>query len=153
MLVARNPATCGFQAVQAGFGGQPQNTRSILSYLHLGCPRTAPNPLLSYHGNAHEPGNIFIQAPAQKTLMVVDIAEFITDLKNAAEHALACVTPGQGMDPRDRANPWALFYNYTDRVMVQCVNTLSPHWSTRLAAFDALIWDQCYAMEQSLRGD
>jgi glyoxylase-like metal-dependent hydrolase (beta-lactamase superfamily II) len=28
---------------------------------------------LSYHGNAHEPGNIFIQAPAQRVLMVVDV--------------------------------------------------------------------------------
>ncbi len=28
---------------------------------------------LSYHGNAHEPGNIFIYAPAQRVLMVVDI--------------------------------------------------------------------------------
>ena len=28
---------------------------------------------LSYHGIAHEPGNIFIYAPAQKTLMVVDV--------------------------------------------------------------------------------
>ena len=28
---------------------------------------------LSYHGNAHEPGNIFIYAPAQRTLMVIDI--------------------------------------------------------------------------------
>ena len=28
---------------------------------------------LSYHGNGHEPGNIFIWAPEQKTLMVVDI--------------------------------------------------------------------------------
>jgi glyoxylase-like metal-dependent hydrolase (beta-lactamase superfamily II) len=28
---------------------------------------------LSYHGNGHEPGNIFIAAPAQRTLMVVDI--------------------------------------------------------------------------------
>jgi glyoxylase-like metal-dependent hydrolase (beta-lactamase superfamily II) len=28
---------------------------------------------LSYHGNAHEPGNIFISAPAQRVLMVVDI--------------------------------------------------------------------------------
>src|SRR4030095_1295608 len=28
---------------------------------------------LSYHGNAHEPGNIFIYAPAQRTLMVVDV--------------------------------------------------------------------------------
>jgi glyoxylase-like metal-dependent hydrolase (beta-lactamase superfamily II) len=28
---------------------------------------------LSYHGDAHEPGNIFIYAPAQQTLMVVDM--------------------------------------------------------------------------------
>src|SRR6185436_15277326 len=28
---------------------------------------------LSYHGVAHEPGNIFIYAPAQRTLMVVDV--------------------------------------------------------------------------------
>jgi glyoxylase-like metal-dependent hydrolase (beta-lactamase superfamily II) len=28
---------------------------------------------LSYHGNAHEPGNIFIYAPLQKTLMVIDV--------------------------------------------------------------------------------
>lgn len=28
---------------------------------------------LSYHGNAHEPGNIFIYAPAQRTLMVIDV--------------------------------------------------------------------------------
>lgn len=28
---------------------------------------------LSYHGLAHEPGNIFIYAPAQRTLMVVDV--------------------------------------------------------------------------------
>lgn len=28
---------------------------------------------LSYHGNAHEPGNIFIYAPLQRVLMVVDV--------------------------------------------------------------------------------
>ena len=28
---------------------------------------------LSYHGDGHEPGNIFIYAPAQQTLMVVDV--------------------------------------------------------------------------------
>jgi glyoxylase-like metal-dependent hydrolase (beta-lactamase superfamily II) len=28
---------------------------------------------LSYHGNGHEPGNIFIYAPAQRVLMVVDV--------------------------------------------------------------------------------
>jgi glyoxylase-like metal-dependent hydrolase (beta-lactamase superfamily II) len=160
---------------------------------------------LSYHGNAHEPGNIFIEAPAQKVLMVVDIispgwmswwrlsiaadipayfaqveeikhlsfdtlvgghvartgtkadvelqSRFLNDLKDAAAEALTATKVGEGMDPRDLANPWAVFDNYTDRVMVQCVNKLTPRWSTELAAFDAFVWDQCYAMEQSLRGD
>ena len=28
---------------------------------------------LSYHGNAHLPGNIFVYAPKQRTLMVIDV--------------------------------------------------------------------------------
>ena len=28
---------------------------------------------LAYYGDSHEPGNIFIYAPEQKTLMVVDL--------------------------------------------------------------------------------
>jgi glyoxylase-like metal-dependent hydrolase (beta-lactamase superfamily II) len=158
---------------------------------------------LSYHGNAHEPGNIFIYAPAQRVLMVVDVvfpgwmpwrrfalaqdipayfgqveeirkmdwdtlvgghvartgthadvdvqAEFNRDVKQAAAAALATTKPGEGLNPLDKANPWAGFDNYIDRVAAQCVNTLTPKWSTKLAGFDVYIWDQCYAMEQSLR--
>jgi glyoxylase-like metal-dependent hydrolase (beta-lactamase superfamily II) len=158
---------------------------------------------LSYHGNAHEPGNIFIYAPLQRVLMVVDIvfpgwmpwrrfalaqdipgyfaqveelrkmdwetlvgghvartgthadvdlqAEFNSDIKQAAATALASTKPGEGLNPSDQANPWAGFDNYIDRVAAQCVNTLSPKWSSKLAGFDVYIWDQCYAMEQSLR--
>lgn len=160
---------------------------------------------LSYFGNGHEPGNIFIYAPAQKTLMVVDIifpgwmpwrrlalaqdmagyfdqverimqipfetlvaghvarvgtradvqlqSEFMNDLKTAAGEALRTTKVGEGLDPRDLTNPWAVFDNYIDRVVVQCVNRLTPKWSTKLAAFDVFVWDQCYAMEQSLRID
>jgi len=158
---------------------------------------------LSYHGNAHEPGNIFISAPAQRVLMVVDVvfpgwmpwrrfalaqdipgyfaqveeirkmgwetlvgghvartgthadvdvqAEFNQDVKQAAATALATTKPGEGLNPLDKANPWAGFDNYIDRVAAQCVNTLAPKWSSRLAGFDVYIWDQCFAMEQSLR--
>lgn len=158
---------------------------------------------LSYHGNAHEPGNIFIYAPAQRVLMVVDVvfpgwmpwrrfalaqdvpgyfaqveeirkmewdtlvgghvartgtradvdtqAEFNADVKQAAAAALASTKPGEGLNPLDRANPWAGFDNYIDRVAAQCVKSLTPKWSTRLAGFDVYVWDQCYAMEQSLR--
>ena len=158
---------------------------------------------LSYHGNAHEPGNIFIYARAQRVLMVVDVVfpgwmpwrrfalaqdipgyfaqveeigkmnwnvlvgghvartgthadvdmqiEFNRDVKEAAAKALATTAPGVGLESTDKGNPWAVFDNYIDRVAAQCVNTLTPKWSTKLAAFDVYIWDQCYAMEQSLR--
>src|SRR6267142_5179183 len=158
---------------------------------------------LSYHGNAHEPGNIFIYAPAQRALMVVDIvfpgwmpwrrfalaqdipayfaqveeirkmdwdifvgghvartgthadvdlqAEFINDVKQAAAAALDSNKPGEGLNPLDKNNPWAFFDHYIDRVAAQCVNTLTPKWSTKLGGFDVYVWDQCYSMEQTLR--
>jgi glyoxylase-like metal-dependent hydrolase (beta-lactamase superfamily II) len=160
---------------------------------------------LSYHGIAHEPGNIFIYAPAQKTLMVVDVIfpgwmpwrrfalakdipgyfaqveeinqmkwdvlvsghvartgthgdvalqlEFMNDLKNTTRQALQSTKPGEGLDPADRENPWAVFDDYIDRVVMQSVNALTPKWATKLAGYDVYIWDQCYAMEQSLRID
>jgi glyoxylase-like metal-dependent hydrolase (beta-lactamase superfamily II) len=160
---------------------------------------------LSYHGDGHEPGNIFIYAPAQKVLMAIDLvfpgwmmwrrfavahdipgvfaqieeirklpwqtivgghvmrtgtradveaqAEWMQDVKQAAAAALASTKPGEGLDPTAKANPWALFDNYIDRVATKCVNAVTPKWATRLAAFDVYIWDQCYAMEQSLRID
>lgn len=158
---------------------------------------------LSYHGNGHEPGNIFIYAPKQRVLMVVDIvfpgwmpwrrfavaqdingyfaqveeirkmdwdtyvgghvaragthadvdlqAEFNNEVKQAAATALATTKPGEGLNPLDKNNPWAFFDQYIDRVAAQCVNTLTPKWSTKLAGFDVYIWDQCYSMEQTLR--
>jgi glyoxylase-like metal-dependent hydrolase (beta-lactamase superfamily II) len=160
---------------------------------------------LSYRGVAHEPGNIFIYAPEQKVLMVVDMVfpgwmpwrrfalaqdvpgyfrqvaeidsvpfetfvgghvsrtgthadvrlqlEFMADLKSAAAAALKSTAAGAELDPTDKTNPWAVFDNYIDRVALQCVNSLTPRWQPRLAAFDVYIWDQCYAMEQSLRID
>ncbi|WP_205410033.1 MBL fold metallo-hydrolase [Flavihumibacter solisilvae] len=160
---------------------------------------------LSYHGNGHEPGNIFIYAPEQKTLMVVDVVfpgwmpwrrfavsqdvpgyfaqveeinsmkwetlvsghvqrtgshadvalqlEFMNDLKREALKALQSTKPGEEIDEADKNNAWALFDNYIDRVAIQIVNALTPKWSTKLAAFDVYIWDQAYAMEQSLRID
>src|SRR5262245_17250149 len=76
---------------------------------------------LSYHGNGHEPGNIY--APAQRVLMGVDD-----------------VFPGW--------MPWRRFAlaqdipdYFIDRVAAQCVNALTPKWSTILAAFDVYIWD------------
>jgi glyoxylase-like metal-dependent hydrolase (beta-lactamase superfamily II) len=160
---------------------------------------------LSYHGEAHEPGNIFIYAPEQRVLMVVDMVfpgwmpwrrfavahdvqgyfdqvaeidrvpfetfvgghvarvgthadvrlqlEFMADVKAAAAAALKATDIGGELDPADTSNPWAVFDNYIDRVVIKCVNTLTPKWQSKLAAYDVYVWDQCYAMEQSLRID
>jgi len=160
---------------------------------------------LSYHGPGHVPGNIFIYAPKQRVLMVIDTvfpgwmpwrrfavsqdvldefarvedvrkmdwdtvvgghvtrvgthadvemqAEFYRDIKQAAATALATTKIGETLNPLDKGNPWAVYDNYIDRVAAQCVNTLTPKWSTKLAGFDVFIWDQCYSMEQTLRID
>jgi glyoxylase-like metal-dependent hydrolase (beta-lactamase superfamily II) len=158
---------------------------------------------LSYHGTGHLPGNIFILAPAQRVLMVVDVAfpgwmpfrrfavaqdvlghlaqveeirkldwdtlvgghvtrtgthadvelqaDFNRDVKQAAAAALAATKPMEGMNPADKGNPWAVFDDYIDRVAAQCVESVTPKWKSKLAAFDAWVWDQCYSMEQTLR--
>ena len=79
--------------------------------------------------------------------------EFMNDLKSTARRALQSTKIGEGLAPADLQNPWAVFGNYIDRVVIQCVDALTPKWSTRLAGYDVYIWDQCYAMEQSLRID
>jgi hypothetical protein len=33
----------------------------------------------------------------------------------------------------------------------QGVKTLTTKWSSKLGDFDVYVWDQCYAMEQTLR--
>jgi hypothetical protein len=80
-------------------------------------------------------------------------SQFIHDLKAAAGKALQTTKPGEELNPSNQSNPWAFFDNYIDRIALQCVNTLTPKWSGQLAAFDVFVWDQCYAMEQSLRID
>jgi glyoxylase-like metal-dependent hydrolase (beta-lactamase superfamily II) len=160
---------------------------------------------LNYHSVAHQPGNIFIWAPKQKVLMVVDIIfpgwmpwgrfadaqdvpgdfeqmaeidkipfetlvgghvdrvgthadvrtqiEFFSDIEAATAGALKSTPVGLEMDKADATNPWAVSDNYIDRVVVKCVNAVTPKWRSRLAGYDVFIWDQCQAMQQSLRID
>jgi glyoxylase-like metal-dependent hydrolase (beta-lactamase superfamily II) len=160
---------------------------------------------LSYRGVAHEPGNIFIWAPEQKVLMVIDIIfpgwmpwgrfadaqdvpgffeqmaeidripfetfvgghvdrtgthadvrtqiEFMNEVKAATAAALKSTPVGVGMNPADLSNVWAVSDNYIDRVVLSCVNAVTPKWRSRLAGYDVFIWDQCHAMQQSLRVD
>lgn len=79
--------------------------------------------------------------------------EFMTDVHNAAFAGLTTVTPGETVNPKNFNSPWAFFRDFIDRVTNHCVNTVSPKWGNRLAAFDVWIYDQCMAMEQSLRID
>lgn len=160
---------------------------------------------LSYHGYGHSPGNIYIYAPSQHVLMVVDVvlpgwmsyrslslsrdipglfrqvdeiakmpfdtfvgghvsrvgdrhdvlvqAQYLHDLAAAAKKSLSDTNFGFTVDPADGTNPWALADNYMDRVTIECVNTMTDKWETRLAGFDAYIWEHCIAMEESLRAD
>jgi hypothetical protein len=79
--------------------------------------------------------------------------EFLGGLKTAAADSLNTTKFGVGLDPRDPANPWSGYDNYIDRVVVQCVNRLTPKWATKLAGYDVCIWDRCYAVRQSLQID
>ena len=79
--------------------------------------------------------------------------DFMNDPKTTATTALQSTKFGEQLNPADTGNPWAGFDNYIDRVVVQCMNLLEPKWKYRLAGYDVFIWDQCYAMERSLRID
>lgn len=80
-------------------------------------------------------------------------AEFYRDIKQAAATALATTKVGETLNRLDMGNTWAIYDNYIDRVAAQCVKTVTPKWSTKLAGYDVFIWDQCYSMEQALRID
>ncbi|MEQ9569862.1 MAG: MBL fold metallo-hydrolase [Longimicrobiales bacterium] len=162
---------------------------------------------LIYPGSNHEPGNIFIHAPAEGVMMAVDLIfpgwmpwrrlalaedvvgftvasralldyewdtlvsghvtrlgtradvalqnEFVDDLRAAAGTALGTVQLPDvtARIAPDDLQPWAIFDTFIDEVVRQCVEELTPRWADRLAGFDVFIWDQCFAMEQSLRID
>jgi glyoxylase-like metal-dependent hydrolase (beta-lactamase superfamily II) len=78
---------------------------------------------------------------------------FDDDIKAAASAALRSQAFGMGVNDVEPANSWAFVSDYTARVARQCVATMTPKWKDRVAAFDTFIWDQCYAMEQSIRVD
>ena len=103
------------------------------------------------------PFKILVSGHVARTGTRADVdlqSEFLEDLKSAAVKALATTKPGEGVNANTaRENPWAVFDDYIDRVVIQCVNELTPEWSGKLAAYDVYIWDQCYSMEQSLRID
>jgi hypothetical protein len=66
------------------------------------------------------------------------LLEFDDDVKAAVGNALKSTKYIDGINPADTNNLWA---------------TIAPKWKNRLGGFDVFVWDQCYAMEQSLRVD
>jgi len=100
--------------------------------------------------------DVLVPGHVERTGTHADVAlqlEFMNDLRNAARQALKFTKVGESVSAADGANPWAIYGNYIDRVVIQCVDELTPKWSSKLAGYDVYIWDQCYAMEQSLRID
>lgn len=78
--------------------------------------------------------------------------EFMTDMHDALIEAIGRIPYSDGrMTAADAANPWAATRDWIDRVTNECVNKLAPKWAPRLASFDVFIYDQCVALEQSIR--
>ena len=79
--------------------------------------------------------------------------EFMTDMHNALLEGIGTMVYGEGINPKDANNSWAVTRDWLDRVTNHCVNKLMPKWANRLAAFDVWIYEQCMALEQSIRID
>jgi hypothetical protein len=71
---------------------------------------------------------------------------FDEDIKAAAAKAFGSTQFLSGINPADTGNQWALFDNWFDRTAVACVNNMGDKWKSRLAGYDAFIWDDCYAI-------
>jgi glyoxylase-like metal-dependent hydrolase (beta-lactamase superfamily II) len=76
---------------------------------------------------------------------------FMHDLRRAAARALETTRLGDGVRPRDAANPWAVVDVWMDAVVAKCVDDVSKTWAHRLGGFDVFIWDHCIAMQESLQ--
>jgi glyoxylase-like metal-dependent hydrolase (beta-lactamase superfamily II) len=80
--------------------------------------------------------------------------EFMTDMHNALTEAISTIPYADGrLNPADAKNSWAATRDWTDRLTNHCVNKVSPKWASRLAAYDVWIYEQCMALEQSIRID
>ena len=78
--------------------------------------------------------------------------EFMTDMHNALTEAIATIPYSDGtLNPANANNSWAATRDWTDRLTNHCVNAVSSKWASRLAAFDVWIYEQCMALEQSIR--
>jgi hypothetical protein len=78
----------------------------------------------------------------------------MTDMHHAVTEAITIIPYADPeLNAADAANSWAATRNWTDRLVNHCVNKVSPKWASRLAAYDVWIYEQCQALEQSIRID
>ncbi|HSV36215.1 MAG TPA: MBL fold metallo-hydrolase [Ramlibacter sp.] len=80
--------------------------------------------------------------------------EFMTDMHNALTEAMGTLPFADGnLNPANANNTWAAARDWIDRVTNHCVNKVTPKWSSRLGGYDVWIYEQCMALEQSIRID
>jgi hypothetical protein len=79
--------------------------------------------------------------------------QYLHNLSAVAMESLNHTRFGFTVDSTDRANPCARANNHMDWAKIGCGNAMTDKWATRLAGFDAYIWEHCIAMEESLRAD
>lgn len=80
--------------------------------------------------------------------------EFMTDMHNALTEAMSTLPFADGnLNPANANNTWAAARDWIDRVTNHCVNQVTPKWSSRLGGYDVWIYEQCMALEQSIRID
>jgi hypothetical protein len=127
-----------------------------MPYRSLSLSRDIPGLFRQVHEITKMPFNTLVGGHVTRTGNRRDVfvqEQYMRDLAAVAKQSLNNTSFGLTADPRDRSNPWALADNYVDRATIECVNNMTGKWATRLAGFDAYIWDHCFAMEESLRVD
>ncbi|MCJ1475402.1 hypothetical protein MMC13_004064 [Lambiella insularis] len=126
---------------------------------------------LSYKGPNHQPGNIFIYAPAAKTLMLVDVVfpgwctrddvllqrQYVHDLyTNCANAITGGLNVTQALGPvigANPGNPWAEFKLFFKDVVDICTEATNKMYVGKLAGMDVFGWEHAYKMVNSLRLD
>jgi glyoxylase-like metal-dependent hydrolase (beta-lactamase superfamily II) len=127
-----------------------------MSYRSLSLSRDIPGLFRQVDEIAEMPFQTFVGGHVARVGDRADVLvqqEYLHDLSAAAKASLGATNFGFTVDPADRLNPWALADSYMDRATIGCVSAMNDKWATRLAGFDAYIWEHCIAMEESLRAD
>ena len=126
---------------------------------------------LEYRGPNHNPGNIFIYAPKQKVLLLIDVVfpgwspflelaittspfDYVKshdDIQDNAAQALQTVDFFGVAEETGFENPWLLFGTYLDRVGQECASLTHAKWSGVLGGADLFTESHCGTLVEALR--